>query len=188
MMKDSTLLKSLPITPKEHQELSAALERRDCIYWVKARAEIPQLCESRITEKKDRKLQALFTEDKVNQLVPVDDILLIYVEELWSYGYSSAAISKALRYAVHPATISQKMEPVDKRKRGQVIELLDDFETGFDLDTWRLKNCGAYKQGPKITAEEKQRFRELKEKGYSISYISKVTGRSENAIRKWVKV
>lgn len=187
-MKKFAELEFLPLTPKEKEELTAALERRYSLYWVKAREELKGLCESRIAEKEDRNLRYLLTDDKVNQLVPVEDALLIVIEELWELGYSSAAIAKGLRYAVSPATISQKMEPVTIRKRGQVIELLEDFETGFDLEKWRLKNSVTYNQGPKITEEEKAKFKELYTKGYSISYISKVTGRSENAVRKWVKV
>lgn len=187
-MKTYQELANLPLTHKEKEELTAALYRRYSLYWVKARAELKALCEDRIREKEDRNLRYLLTDDKVNQLVPVEDALLIVIEELWELGYSSAAIAKGLRYSVSPATISQKMEPVAVRKRGQVVELLDDFETEFDLEKWRLANSVTYRQGPKITEEEKEKFRELYGKGYSIMYISKVTGRSENAIRKWVKV
>lgn len=188
-MKKSNLLflNTLPVSPAEKVEITKALERRCSIYWVKAREELKELCDSRLAEKREKKLQALLTEDKINQLVPVDDITLIYIEELWTMGYSSAAISKALKYAVSGATISQKMEPVKVRKRGQVIELLEDFEVEFNLDLWRLKTTGAYRQGPKITDREKELFRKLKSQGYSTSYIASVTGRSENAVRKWVK-
>ncbi len=178
----------LPLTPKEKEELSAALERRSSLYWVKAREELKGLCESRIKEKEERKLQYLLTEDKVNQLVPIDDITLAYIEELWQLGYSSAAIAKGLRYAVSPGVISQKFDPVTVRKRGQVVELLDDFDTEFNLSKWRLAANYNYNQGPKITDAEKEKFKDLYKKGYPISYIAKVTGRSENSIRKWVKV
>lgn len=188
-MKNQNLLflNTLAVSPAEKVEITKALERRYSIYWVKAREELKELCDSRLAEKKEKKLQALLTEDKVNQLVKVDDITLIYIEELWNMGYSSAAISKALKYAVSGATISQKMEPVCVRKRGQVIELLEDFELEFNLDLWRLKTTGAYRQGPKITEKEKEVFKKLKSQGYSTSYIASVTGRSENAVRKWVK-
>ncbi len=96
-------------------------------------------------------------------------------------------ISKGLNFAVSAARISQKLDPVDKRKRGQVIELLDDFETEFNLTRWRLPSCNSYRQGPKLTEEEKEKFRELRAMGYSIAYIASQTGRSENAVRKWVK-
>lgn len=181
-------LQFLPLTPKEKEELTEALERRYSLYWVKAREELKGLCESRIAEKEDRNLKYLLTDDKVNQLVPIDEVILVYIEELWELGYSSAAIAKGLRYSVSPATISQKMEPVEVRKRGQVVELLDDFETEFNLSKWRLASQYHYAQGPKITPEEKQKFKELYKQGYSISYIAKVTGRSENGVRKWVKV
>ena len=187
-MKKYAELEYLPLTPKEKEELTAALERRYSLYWVKAREELKELCEDRIREKEDRNLRYLLTDDKVNQLVPIEDALLIVIGELWKLGYSSAAIAKGLRYSVSPATISQKMEPVAIRKRGQVVELLDDFETDFDLEKWRLKTSPTFKQGPKVTEEEKEKFRDLYGKGYSISYIAKVTGRSENAVRKWVKV
>lgn len=187
-MKKFAELEFLPLTPKEKEELIAALERRYSLYWVKAREELKELCEERVKEKEERKLQYLLTDDKVNQLVPISDILLIYIEELWELGYSSAAIAKGLRYAVSPAIISQKFDPVAVRKRGQVVELLDDFETDFDLEKWRLKNSPTFNQGPRVTEEEKTKFRELYNKGYSIAYISKITGRSENAVRKWVKV
>lgn len=187
-MKKYVELEFLPLTPKEKEELTAALERRYSLYWVKAREELKGLCESRIAEKEDRNLKYLLTDDKVNQLVPIDEVILVYIEELWELGYSSAAIAKGLRYSVSPATISQKMEPVAVRKRGQVVELLDDFETNFDLEKWRLKTSPTFNQGPKITPDEKQKFKDLYGKGYSISYIAKVTGRSENAVRKWVKV
>lgn len=187
-MKKYAELEYLPLTPKEKEELTAALERRYSLYWVKAREELKELCEDRIREKEDRNLRYLLTDDKVNQLVPIEDTLLIVIGELWKLGYSSAAIAKGLRYSVSPATISQKMEPVAIRKRGQVVELLDDFETDFDLEKWRLKTSPTFNQGPKVTEEEKEKFRDLYSKGYSISYIAKVTGRSENAVRKWVKV
>lgn len=187
-MKNYEELVSLPLTPKEKEELTAALDRRYSLYWVKAREELKWLCENRIREKEEKKLQYLLTGDRVNQLVPIDEITLIYIEELWQLGYSSAAIAKGLRYAVSPAVISQKFDPVTIRKRGQVIELLEDFETEFDLEKWRLKANYNYKQGPRITDKEKEYFKALHNKGYSISYIAKVTGRSENAIRKWVKV
>lgn len=187
-MKNYEELVSLPLTPKEKEELTAALDRRYSLYWVKAREELKELCENRITEKEEKKLQYLLTGDKVNHLVPIDDVTLIYIEELWNLGYSSGAIAKGLRYAVSPAVISQKFDPVTIRKRGQVIELLEDFGTDFDLEKWRLSKSYNYKQGPKVTEEEKRKFREMFSKGYSISYIAKVTGRSENAVRKWVKV
>jgi len=187
-MKKFAELEFLPLTPKEKEELTAALERRYSLYWVKAREELKGLCESRIAEKEERNLRCLLTDDKVSQLVPVEEALLSVIGELWELGYSSAAIAKGLRYSVSPATISQKMEPVEVRKRGQVVELLDDFETEFDLNKWRLASQYHYAQGPKVTPEEKQKFKELYKKGYSIPYIAKVTGRSANAVRKWVKV
>ena len=180
-------LACLPLTPKEKEELSAALERRSSLYWVKAREELKGLCEDRIEEKKSRKIRALLTDDKVNQLLPIDEVIWCYIEELWGLGYSSAAIAKGLNYSVSAARISQKLDPVYKRKRGQVIELLDDFETEFNLTRWRLPSCNSYRQGPKITEEEKEKFRELRASGYSIAYIASQTGRSENAVRKWVK-
>ncbi len=188
-MKKSNLLflETLAVSPAEKVEIKKALDRRYSIYWINAREELKKLCDNRLNEKREKKLKALLTEDKVNQLVKVDDVLLIYIEELWNMGYSSAAISKALKYAVSGATISQKMESVNVRKRGQVIELLEDFELDFNLDLWRLKTTGAYRQGPKITDREKALFRKLKSQGYSTSYIASVTGRSENAVRKWVK-
>ena len=188
MKKNFEELVALPLTPKEKEELTQALERRYSLYWVKARAELKGLCENRINEKEERKLQYLLTDDKVNQLVPISDILLIYIEELWELGYSSAAIAKGLRYAVSPAIISQKFDPVNIRKRGQVVELLDDFELEFNLEKWRLAANYNYRQGPKVTDKEKEKFKDLYNKGYPISYIAKVTGRSENAVRKWVKV
>lgn len=188
-MKDVLyFIDSLPLTPAEVVEVKAAYERSLRFNWIKAREDIKGLCDERIEEKQNRKVKALLTDDKVQQLVKIDSVLLYYIEDLWQLGYSSAAISKALKYAVSAARISQLMPPVSKRKRGQVIELLDDFETQFDVEKWRLPNCGAYRQGPKITDKEKAKFKELKDKGYSITYIAMVTGRSENAIRKWVKV
>jgi SOS response regulatory protein OraA/RecX len=180
-------LDSLPITSAERKEIEVALDRASSIYWVNARAEIKTLCEDRIEEKKDRKIKALLTEDKINQLVKIDDVLFAYIEDLWGYGYSSAAIAKGLSYAVSSARISQKLEPLGIKKRGQVIELLEDFETEFDLKRWRIANQGQYNTGPRIKQEEKEKFRELYKKGYSITYISQMTGRSETAIRKWVK-
>ena len=187
MKNYNIFLETLPITPKEKEEISAALSRRDSLYWVQAREELKGLCESRIEEKKDRKIKALLTEDKINQLVKIDDVLFAYIEDLWGYGYSSAAIAKGLSYAVSSARISQKLEPLGIKKRGQVIELLEDFETEFDLKRWRIANQGQYNTGPRIKQEEKEKFRELYKKGYSITYISQMTGRSETAIRKWVK-
>lgn len=178
---------NLPLTPAEKIEVQEAYERSLRFNWVKARQDIKQLSEERIDEKRSRKVQALLTDDKINQLVKIDDGLLYYIEDLWYLGYSSAAIAKGLKNSVSAARISQLMPPVDKRKRGQVIELLDDFQTEFSVDKWRIKTCGQYRQGPKITPAEKEKFRELKAKGYSITYIAQVTGRSENAIRKWVK-
>jgi len=178
---------NLPALPYEKKEIRDAFERASGIYWVKARQEIKELCSSRIEEKQDRRLKALLTEDKTNLLVPCDEVLFGYIEELWNYGYSSAAISKGLNYSYSAARISQRLEPVSKRKRGQVIELLEDFITEFDLEKWRLKTTPTYKQGPKITDLEKQQFRLLYSKGYSIQSIAEQTGRSEGAIRKWVK-
>ena len=188
-MKQSNLLflETLAISPAEKVELKKALDNRYSLYWVNARAELKEMCANRLEEKKEKKIQALLTDDKVNQLVKVDDLFWVYIEELWYMGYSSAAISKALKYSVSSAIISQKMQPVNVRKRGQVIELLEDFELNFNLDLWRLKTVGVYKQGPKITDKEKELFKKLKGQGYSVSYIASVTGRSENAVRKWVK-
>ena len=188
-MKKSNLLflETLAVSPAEKEELKKALDNRYSLYWVNARNELKGLCKIRTEEKKDRKLKALLTEDKINQLVKIDDTLLIYIEELWNMGYSSAAISKALYCSVSAPRISQIMQPVKVRKRGQVIELLEDFELDFNLDLWRLKTVGTYKQGPKITDREKELFKQLKSKGYSTSYIANVTGRSENSVRKWVK-
>lgn len=188
-MKDiERFIDNLPLTPAERIEVQEAYQRSLRFNWVKARQDIKQLSEDRIEEKRSRKVQALLTEDKINQLVKIDDGLLYYIEDLWYLGYSSAAIAKGLKNSVSAARISQLMPPVDKRKRGQVIELLDDFETEFNVDKWRLKTCSSYRQGPKITDKEKQKFRELKAQGYSITYIAQVTGRSENAIRKWVRL
>lgn len=188
-MKKSNLLflETLAISSAEKEELKIALDRRYSLYWVTARNELKEMCANRLEEKKEKKIQALLTDDRVNQLVKIDDVFWVYIEELWEMGYSSAAISKALKYAVSGARISQIMQPVKVRKRGQVIELLEDFELDFNLDLWRLKTVGVYKQGPKITEKEKELFKKLKGQGYSISYIASVTGRSENAIRKWVK-
>ena len=187
MKNFSAFLDSLPITPAERKEIETALDRASSLYWVNARAEIKTLCEDRIEEKREKKIAALLTEDKVNQLVPIDEVLFCYIEELWGYGYSSAAISKALKYSVSAARISQRLEPLGIKKRGQVIELLEDFESEFDLTRWRISNQGNYNTGPRIKQEEKEKFRALYAKGYSIAYIAHLTGRSESAIRKWVK-
>lgn len=187
MKQISIFIDNLPLTPSEKVEVQEAYERSLRFNWVKARQEIKELSEERIEEKRNRKVKALFTDDKVNQLVKIDDVLVYYIEDLWYLGYSSAAIAKGLKNSVSAARISQLMPPVDKRKRGQVIELLDDFQTEFNVDKWRLASNSTYRQGPKITDKEKQKFRELKAQGYSITYIAQVTGRSENAIRKWVK-
>ena len=188
-MKKSNLLflETLAVSPAEKVEITKALDRRYSLEWVNARNELKGLCEIRTEEKKMRKLQALLTEDKINQLVKIDDILLAYIEELWNMGYSSAAISKALYCSVSAPRISQIMQPVTVRKRGQVIELLEDFELDFNLDLWRLKTTGVYRQGPRITEQEKEVFKKLRSKGYSVTYIANITGRSENAVRKWVK-
>jgi hypothetical protein len=188
-MKNDVLvfIDNLPLLPYEVAEVKAAYERSLHYSWVQAREEIAKLSDDRIDEKHDKKLKALLTEDKVNQLVKIDDILLYYIEDLWMLGYSSAAISKALKYSVSSSRISQLMPPVSKRKRGQVIELLNDFITEFDVERWRIANCGSYRTGPRITEEEKQKFKDLYRKGYSIDKIAYMTGRSANAVRKWVK-
>ena len=178
---------NLPLLPYEKLELKEAYNRASGFYWVKARQEIKDLCSSRLEEKQERRLKALLTEDTTNLLLPCDEVLFGYIEELWNYGYSSMAISKGLNFAYSAARISQRLEPVSKRKRGQVIELLDDFISEFDLEKWRLKTVPTYKQGPRITDAEKQKFRDLYSKGFSIQSISEQTGRSEGAIRKWVK-
>lgn len=188
MKKDVIVfIENLPALPYEKKEITDAFNRASGFYWVKARQEIKDLCESRVKEKQERRLKALLTEDKTNLLVPCDEVLFGYIEELWSYGYSSSAISTGLNFAYSAARISQRLEPVSKRKRGQVIELLDDFIMQFDLEKWRLKSNATYKQGPKITDVEKQHFKLLYSQGYSIQSIAEQTGRSENAIRKWVK-
>lgn len=187
MKNFSAFLDSLPITPAERKEIETALDRASSLYWVNARDELKKLCVDRIEEKKDRKIKALLTEDKINQLVKIDDVLFAYIEDLWGYGYSSAAISRGLKYSVSAARISQKLEPLGIKKRGQVIELLEDFEAEFDLKKWRIANQGVYATGPRIKEEEKNKFKELYKKGYSITYIAQLTGRSETAIRKWVK-
>lgn len=178
---------NLPLLPYEVAEVKAAYERSLHYSWVQAREEISKLSESRIDEKHEKKIKALLTEDKVNQLVKIDDTLLYYIEDLWTLGYSSAAISKALNFSVSSSRISQLMPPVSKRKRGQVIELLTDFITEFDVERWRIANCASYRTGPRITEEEKQKFKDLYRQGYSIDKIAYMTGRSATAIRKWVK-
>jgi hypothetical protein len=187
MKNVNDFIDSLPLLPAEVMEVKAAYERSLRFNWVNARKEIQKLSDERIEEKQNKKVQALFTEDKVNQLVKIDDVLICYIEDLWMMGYSSAAISKALKYSVSSSRISQLMPPVNKRKRGQVIELLNDFETEFDVDKWRLATCGSFRTGPRITDEEKAKFKEMYRKGYSIEKIAYITGRSVNAVRKWVK-
>ena len=108
---------NLPLTPAEKIEVQEAYERSLRFNWVKARQDIKQLSEERIDEKRSRKVQALLTDDKINQLVKIDDGLLYYIEDLWYLGYSSAAIAKGLKNSVSAARISQLMPPVDKRKR-----------------------------------------------------------------------
>lgn len=180
-------VETLPLLPYEKEEVLKAVERSLAFEWVKARQEIKWLVEDRIKEKKERKLSALLSDDKVNQLVPISEDLLYYIEKLWGYGYSSSAISKGLKYSVSAPIISQKMDPVSVRKRGQVIELMNDFISEFNVNSWRLPTSTTYKQGPKITEEEKQKFKELKQKGYSTEQIAYYTGRSANAIRRWLK-
>ena len=41
-MKKYAELEYLPLTPKEKEELTAALERRYSLYWVKAREELKE--------------------------------------------------------------------------------------------------------------------------------------------------
>ena len=187
MKKVLDFIDSLPLLPSEVMEVKEAYERSLRFNWVKAREEISQLCDERIDEKQNKKVQALLTEDKVNQLVKIDDVLIYYIEDLWQLGYSSAAISKALKYSVSSSRISQLMPPVNKRKRGQVIELLNDFETEFDVDRWRIATAGTYRTGPRITDAEKAKFKDLYRQGWSIDKIAYFTGRSANAVRKWVK-
>ena len=170
MKKDvMVFIDNLPLLPYEKSELKEAFDRASGFYWVKARQEIKDLCSSRIEEKQERRLKALLTEDKTNLLLPCDEQLFEYITELWNYGYSSMAISKGLNFAYSAARISQRLEPISKRKRGQVIELLDDFISEFDLEKWKLKTAPTYRQGPKISEEEKEKFRELYRKGKRVS-------------------
>ena len=178
---------SLPLLPKEKKELLSAYERSTTPYWVKARETIKVLGEERKEEKKARAIARLLTDDPVNSIFPIPDILKGYAAELRAMGYSASAISKGFKGAISTSWCVERLENPGLRPRGQVIELLDDFKLEFDLKEWLLMGSYNTNHGPKITDKEKEQIKLLYSQGWSIGRIAKKIKRSPSAVRRWVK-
>lgn len=178
---------SLPLLPKEKKELLSAYERSTTPYWVKAREEIKMLGEERKEEKKARAIARLLTDDPVDSIFPIDDTLKGYAAELRAMGYSASAISKGFKGAISTSWCVERLENPGLRPRGQVIELLDDFMSEFDLKEWVLLGSYNTQHGSKLKQKEIDEIKLLYSQGWSIGRIAKKIHRSPSAVRRWVK-
>lgn len=180
-------IKSLPLTVKEKEELQLAYERRVSTYWVSAREEIPPLCEARKEERKARTIKRLLTDEPVDSIFPIPDVLKDYAFKLRSLGYSQQAISKGFKGAISTSWCITNLKEEVKRPRGQVIELLEDFERDFDAKEWLLLGSYNTQHGKKITEKEKKQLKDMYAQGWSIGRIAEVMKRSPSAVRRWIK-
>ena len=180
-------INSLPLLPKEKKELLSAYERSTTPYWVKAREEIKMLGEERKEEKKARAIARLLTDDPVDSIFPIDDTLKGYAAELREMGYSASAISKGFKGAISTSWVVSNLENPELRPRGQVIELLDDFKSEFDLKEWVLLGSYNTQHGSKLKQKEIEEIKFLYSQGWSIGRIAKKIKRSPSAVRRWVK-
>ena len=187
MEKNIEFINSLPLLPKEKKELLSAYERSTSPYWVKAREEIKSLGAERKEEKKQRAITRLLTNDPVDSIFPIDDTLKGYAAELREMGYSASAISKGFKGAISTSWVVSYLENPELRPRGQVIELLDDFKSEFDIKDWLLMGSYNTQHGSKITDKEKEQIKLLYSQGWSIGRISEKLKRSSSAVRRWVK-
>lgn len=178
---------TLPLLPKEKEELKSAYIRSTSPYWVEARETIKVLGEERKEAKKQRAITRLLTDEPVNSIFPIPEVLKGYAAELREMGYSASAISKGFKGAISTSWCIERLENPNLRPRGQVIELLDDFVAEFDLKEWVLLGSYNTQHGPKITAKEKEQIKALYSQGWSIGRIAKQLKRSPSAVRRWVK-
>ncbi len=187
MKKELNFIDSLPLLKKEKEELVAAVTRREQPYWVQAREDIRVLGEERKEKLKEVAIQRLLGDGKVYVIVPIPDILKQYASELRSMGYSCEAISKGFKGSISTTWVIEYLDNPYLRPRGQVIELLDDFERDFDLKQWLLLGSYNTHHNSKLTKKEIQNIKDLYAKGFSIGRISEITKRSPSAVRRWVK-
>lgn len=186
MEKILRFVEGLPLLKKEKAELLAAVNRRGLPYWVQAREDIKILGEERKEKLKEVALQRLLGEGKVYVIVPIPDILKEYATELRSMGYSCEAISKGFKGSISTTWVIEYLDNPNLRPRGQVIELLDNFEEDFDLKQWLLLGSYNTHHNSKLTKKEIQNIKELYSQGFSIGRISEITKRSPSAVRRWV--
>ena len=187
MKKELNLIDKLPLLKKEKEELVAAVNRRDLQHWVQAREDINILGEERKEKLKEVAIQRLLGDGKVYVIVPIPDILKEYATELRSMGYSCEAISKGFKGSISTTWVIENLDNPYLRPRGQVIELLDDFERDFDLKQWLLLGSYNTHHNSKLTKKEIQKIKDLYSQGFSIGRIAEITKRSPSAVRRWVK-
>lgn len=179
-------IEKLPLERKEKVELKSSYVRSCSDYWVKAREEIKILGAERLEAKKERAITRLLTNEPVNSIFPIDNVLKDYAQELRLFGYSCEAVSRSFKRSISTTWMIQHTEGCDLRVRGQVIELLDDFISEFDLSAWLLLGSYNTNHGPKLTKEEKAKIKLLYSQGWSIGRISEKIGRSQSSVRRWV--
>lgn len=180
-------IEKLPLLKKEKEELLGAVNRRNLPYWVQAREDIKILGEERKEKLKEVALQRLLGDGKVYVIVPIPDILKEYAIELRSYGYSCEAIAKGFKGSISSTWVNQYLENSDIRPRGQVIELLDNFEEDFDLKQWLLLGSYNTHHNSKLTKKEIEKIKDLYSQGFSVGRIADIVKRSPSAVRRWVK-
>lgn len=178
---------TLPLLPKEKEELKTAYIRSTSPYWVEARETIKVLGEERKEEKRQRAITRLLTDEPVNSIFPIPEVLKGYAAELREMGYSASAISKGFKGAISTSWCIERLDNPNLRPRGQVIELLDDFIAEFDLKEWVLLGSYNTQHGSKLKQKEIDEIKLLYSQGWSIGRIAKKVKRSPSAVRRWVK-
>ena len=178
---------SLPLLPKEKEELKSAYIRSTSPYWVEAREVIKVLGEQRKEEKKQRAIARLLSDEPVNSIHPIPEVLKDYAAELRELGYSASAISKGFKGAISTSWCIERLDNPNIRPRGQVVELLDNFVEEFDLKEWALLGSYNTQHGPKLKKSEIEEIKSLYSQGWSIGRIAKKIHRSPSAVRRWVK-
>lgn len=114
---------------------------------------------------------------------PVIDLFICYFH---SWGYSQNAIAEVTGVSQQAVCSRAQEEKQTVRKKGQVIETLDDMRM-FNFEKWYI-NEDNERTGPYLTKEQRKRIQYLRdEKECSMATICRVTGFSPRAVARWYK-
>lgn len=114
----------------------------------------------------------------------IDPVIDLFIRYFHSWGYSQNAIAEVTRVSQQAVCSRAQEEKQTVRKRGQVIETLDDMRM-FNFEKWYI-NEDNERTGPYLTIEQRKRIQYLRdEKECSMATICRVTGFSPRAVARW---